>query len=122
MDQKNNKPNRPPQDGSKKPKNLLITLIITLGVVLLISSIYNIVSTSQYTETSYSDFRAAMDAGNLSEVELQADRIIYMTKEEANKPASQQKACYTGLPSYADTLTLMEELYDMDELLHFAHV
>ena len=112
MDQKNKKPNRPPQDGGKKPKNLLITLIITLGVVLLISSIYNMVSTSQYTETTYSDFRAAMDAGNLSEVELQADRIIYMTRDEASKPASQQKACYTGLPA-GNALALADELVGM---------
>ena len=33
---------------------------------------------------------------------IQSDRIIYMTKEEAGKPAAMQKACYTGLPGGGD--------------------
>ena len=44
------------------------------------------------------------------EVELQYDRIIYLTAEEAAKPAANQKACYTGLPSGADTMALADTL------------
>ena len=36
-----------------------------------------------------------------------------MTKEEAKKPAAQQKACYTGLPSGGNTMELAEELDNM---------
>ena len=50
-----------------------------------------------------------MDKGNLSEVEIQADRIVYMTKEEAAKDPSQQRACFTGLPS-GNILELADEL------------
>ena len=49
------------------------------------------------------------EAGNLEEVEIQYDRVLYMTKEEAAKPASDQRACYTGLPN-GDILTLAREL------------
>ncbi|MBQ2383720.1 MAG: AAA family ATPase, partial [Oscillospiraceae bacterium] len=67
---------------------------------------------SRYNETDYNQFLEVMDAGELAEVELRADRIIYMSKEEAGKPASQQKACYTGLPSGGDTMELARELAD----------
>ena len=43
-------------------------------------------------------------------MEIQSDRIIYMTKEEAGKPAAMQKACYTGLPGGGDLIALSEEL------------
>ena len=94
----------------KKPKsNLLMTLIITAAIFLVISSIYSAISDSQYTETKFSQFVADWEAGNLDEVELRYDRIIYMTKEEAAKNADEQKACFTGLPS-GDILTLAREL------------
>ena len=103
----NPKPNGGPED--KKKSNLLVTLIITVAVVLLISSIYTAISNSQYTAATFSDFMAEWEAGNLAEVEIQYDRVLYMTKEEAAKPASDQRACYTGLPN-GDILTLAREL------------
>ena len=110
MDQKNNTPNKPNQDGDKRPKNSIwIALIITIGIVLLITSIYNMVRNSQYAEKPLSDFFAVMDAGQLAEVEIRYDRIIYMTKEEAAKDASQQQACFTGRPE-GDMLALSREL------------
>ena len=101
------KPKTGPED--KKKSNLLVTLIITVAIVLLISSIYTAVSNSQYTQTTFSDFVEEWEAGNLEEVEIQYDRVLYMTKEEAAKPASDQRACYTGLPN-GDILTLAREL------------
>lgn len=101
-------------DGDKRPKRyVILALVITLLLVLMINSIYSMVSNSQYQEASYTDFASAMQAGELAEVELHADRVIYMTKEEAAKEASRQKAYYTGLPVYSDTLELGQKLSDM---------
>ena len=95
---------------SQKPKSrALVTLLVTLAIVLVISSIYNAVRQSQYTETTFSDFMDAFESGQLSEVELHADRVIYMTREEAAKDARSQKACYTGLP-FGDILSLAREI------------
>ena len=94
---------------NKKPRNIWVTLIITVAIILLISWIYNAVVDSQYTKTTYSDFLSAMEKGELSEVELHYDRVYYLTKEEAAKPASQQKACFTGLPS-GNVMALAEQL------------
>ena len=106
---------RPPSSDKnnhgKHPKgNVIFTLVIAVAVVLIISFVYNAIADSKYTETTYNDFLKAMAEGNLAEVELQYDRIIYMTKEEAAKPAAQQKACYTGLPNGGDTMALAEKL------------
>ena len=107
----NNNNNDGRKPGGNRPKGSIGTaLLITLAIVLLVNWIYGSISKSQYTQTSFSDFLAAKDAGQLSEVEIQSDRIIYLTKEEASKPAAVQKACYTGLPGGGDLIALSEEL------------
>ena len=90
----------------QKPKgNIWGALLVTLALVLVISTIYNNVKQSQYTQTTFSDFMTAYEQDNLAEVEFHTDRVIYMTKEEAAKDAREQKACYTGLP-FGDILAL----------------
>ena len=106
MDPKRNDPPKKPEGDDKKPKNIWMTIFISVAILLAVISIFNMVSNSQYTETTYSDFVDAMNAQNLEEVEIKHDRIIYMTKEEAAKPAGAQKACFTGLPAGSDTLAL----------------
>ena len=106
-----NNPNNGKKPEGDRPKGSYFTpLMIALILVLLFSWIMNTVEKSQYTETTLSDFFEAKNAGQLAEVELRYDRILYMTKEEAAKEASRQKACYTGLPSGGDMMALAEEL------------
>jgi len=100
-------------DGKKPKLSIWATLLITVIIVLIVGMIYNAIAGSQYTETTYTDFLDAMEKGELVEVEIQYDRILYMTKEEAAKPASQQKAFYTGLPTGGDMTALAEKLDDM---------
>ena len=106
----NNNNNGRKPDGNRPKGSIGTALLVTLAIVLLVNWIYGSISKSQYTQTSFSDFLAAKDAGQLSEVEIQSDRIIYMTKEETGKPAAMQKACYTGLPGGGDLIALSEEL------------
>ena len=122
MDPNNN--NAPKKNGpeNSKPKwSIWGALVITVAIILLISSLFNTISKSQYTATTYTDFRQAMLAGQLVEVQIQPDRLVYMTREEAAKPAASQKAFYTGLPAGGDLLALSNELYEMgvvvDELI-----
>ena len=106
-----NNPNNGKKPEGDRPKGSYFTpLMIALILVLLFSWIMNTVEKSQYTETTLSDFFEAKDSGQLAEVELRYDRILYMTKEEAAKDPARQKACYTGLPSGGDMLALAEEL------------
>ena len=108
-DSHQNGPRKP--DDNKNPKNnLWVKLMIAVAAVFIISSIYNMINASQYNQTTWSDFRNAMAAGEIVEAEIQYDRIIYLTREEADKPASQQKACFTGLPTTYNQMELADEL------------
>ncbi len=103
-------PKKPEGD---RPRNYITPLLIALVLVLAFSWISNAVEKSQYTETTISDFLTAKENNELAEVELRYDRILYMTKAEAAKDASVQKACYTGLPTGGDLMALAQELVDM---------
>ncbi len=103
----NNNNNKP--DGKKPRSHFLTLLVLSLALVLLFSGIYNAIKGSQYTQTTYSEFLDAMENDLLAEVEIRSDRIVYMTKEEAAKDPSEQKACYTGLPN-GNTMELAEKL------------
>ncbi len=111
MEPNRNTPKKDPGN-DKRPKNIWITILITVAIVLIISLVYNSVSNSRYTQTTYSDFLTEMENDNLSQVELQSDRVLYLTREEAAKPAQDQKACYTGLP-LGDAMELAERLHAM---------
>ena len=103
-----------PKKTDKKPKgNIWVTLIISVAIILLISTVFNFIRNSQYTEKSLSDFLAAMDNDELAEVEIQVDRIIYLTKEEKAKQPIEQEAFYTGRPGNLDVMALARELHDM---------
>ena len=110
----NNSPNRNPGDDKRPKNNKWVALLIALAVALVFSWLFNAVQSSKYTETTYDEFRATMLAGELAEVEIQyaRGRIVYMTKEEASKDRSQQKACFTGLPS-GNHMELANELSAM---------
>ncbi len=108
MDTNQNQPPKKP-DGKRPKGSIWITIMVTVAIVLIISVVYNAISKSQYTQTTFSDFMKEAQNDNLDEVEIHYDRVLYMTKEEAAKPPRQQKACFTGLPS-GDVLSLAREL------------
>ena len=113
MDNSRNNPDKSPKEDGKKPKSLITSLIITAVIILVFTMVYNMIVSSRYTETTYNQFAHEMEKGNLAEVEIRNDRIIYLTKDQATLPAGQQKAYYTGIPLGADTLALGNQLLDM---------
>lgn len=105
-----NDPNNQKPGGNRPKGSFFTPLMIALILVLLFSWVMNTVEKSQYTEKTWSDFIAAKDAGQLAEVEIRYDRILYMTKEESQKDPSRQKACFTGVPAGGDLMALATEL------------
>ena len=106
-DKNHKNPKKPEGD---RPKGSYITpLMIALALVLVFSWVSNVVEKSQYTETRWDEFVEAKENGQIAEAEIRTDRILYMTREEAAKDPSQQKACYTGLP-VGDHMGLADEL------------
>ena len=113
-------PNQPNGNGNNSPNNdkqprrsIWMPLIITVGIVLLLSTAFNLINNSRYTETTYTHFREVMLSGELRKVEIHPDRLVYMTAEELEKPTAAQKAFFTGLPSGGDLIALSNELTDM---------
>jgi len=108
LDPKKNENEKEPN--GKKPKSIWLALVITIAIVLVVSMAYNTLSRSQYKEVDYNDFATAMENGDLVEVELQYDRIVFLTRQEEEKPSAQRKACFTGLPQGGDMLALADKL------------
>ena len=119
MDNSHNNPDKSPKEDGKKPKSLITSLIITAVIILVFTMVYNMIVSSRYTETTYTQFAQEMEKGNLAEVEIRNDRIIYLTKDQATLPAGQQKAYYTGIPLGADTLEMGNQLLDMGVKVKF---
>ena len=104
----NNNKNKP--DGKKNRPSLLLIFLISVAVVLFVSMMGDAIADSKYEKKSYDEFLAMWQEGQLAEVEFQGDRIVFLSREEAEKPARDQKACVTGLPSGGDTMTLSAQL------------
>ena len=119
MDNSRNNPDKSPKEDGKKPKSLITSLIITAVIILVFTMVYNMIVSSRYTEATYTQFAQEMEKGNLAEAEIRADRIIYLTKDQAALPAGQQKAYYTGIPLGADTLEMGNQLLDMGVKVKF---
>ena len=79
MDPNRNDPNRKSPQGpeGEKPKtNGWVALTIAILVVLAFSTLFRNISNSQYTQTTWSDFRTAVSEDNLTEVKIHHDRVI----------------------------------------------
>ena len=110
-DPNKNNPGQQPENGKPKSSGWVM-LTVCLLAALAVYSIFNVVGNAQYTKKTWTDFRTDMTSQNISEAIIYSDQIIYLTKEEAAKPADDQKACYTGLPSNTDLIALANELAD----------
>ncbi len=107
------KPGRPPEnrDGEgKQPKTILTLIIVALIFTILINSIYENIANSQYEQITYNQFTQLLDENNVAAVEFQSDRILILTREEAQKSARQQTIYYTGLIPNLELNDLTDEL------------
>ena len=105
----NNDPNgKKPQDN--KPQNgddgrqgrrIVFLMVAALIATLLINSVYTSIANAYLSEIPYNEFQEYLDKDEIAELEFQSDRIVILTREEAKKPAAQQRMYYTGIiPNY----------------------
>ncbi len=110
---RNRSNNRDQNPNGKRPKgNIWVALLITVIIVIIIGTVYSYIVKSSYVEKTYDEFISSMEQYELVRVEIQSDRIIYITKEESARPITQQKAYYTGLPSGGDAMALFDRIID----------
>ena len=73
MDQNQQPPKKDPNE-EKRPKNIWITILITVVIILIITSVYSAISGSRYKEVTYSDFQSEMAANNLNLYTIMTER------------------------------------------------
>ncbi len=114
-EQRNNTPNGQNKKGGSTPaKPKLFPLIITAIVLFLImNGISSLISNSSQRPKTYTEFMDYLQNGQIAQVEFSADRITFLTKEEAAKDERQQINYYTGLITNTDNTQLVRQLRAM---------
>ena len=103
-DPKGKKPqDNKPQDGDdgREGRRIVFLMVAALIATLLINSVYTSIANAYLSEIPYNEFQEYLDKDEIAELEFQSDRIVILTREEAKKPAAQQRMYYTGIiPNY----------------------
>ncbi len=95
-DPKRNKPPQEDPDG-KRTKSIIIMIAIALIFTMVINLIYTSISSASLEQISNTEFQQLLESHQVVQVEFRSDRILILTKEEAEKERSKQKVLYTGL-------------------------
>ncbi len=109
----NNQDNRNKKNGRESRDPLrtgLPLLALAVVIVLLFNWVYNSITAAQLEEKSYSDFLTMVQNNQLAEVQFQTDRVLFITKEEANQPGAAQTIYYTGLITGTDNTALVYKM------------
>ena len=86
-------------DNQNRPKlnSLLPIILLAVIFVLFINLLVDGYTSSKTEEIKYDEFQEMLEKDEISEVQIQSDRILILTKEEAEKDEAEQKFLYTGL-------------------------
>ena len=112
-DPKKNHSGRDPQndpDQSKRTKSILTMVVVALVFTVIINLIYTSISNSYLQQITYTEFTDMLEAGQVQAVDIDTDRFLILTKEEAEKPAAKQIIYYTGRAADWDYSELAAEL------------
>ena len=103
-DPKGKKPqDNKPQNGDdgRQGRRIVFLMVAALIATLLINSVYTSIANAYLSEIPYNEFQEYLDKDEIAELEFQSDRTVILTREEAKKPAAQQRMYYTGIiPNY----------------------
>ena len=102
---------KPPQEDpeGKRTKTILTMVIAALVFTIVINMVYTAISNSYLKQVTYSEFCQMAASHAIQEVEIQTDRLLILTKEEAAKDVSKQTVYYTGMFA-TDEKTLADDL------------
>ena len=113
QDPKQNRPghgNQNEPDHSKRTKSILIMVVVALAFTIIINLVYTSIANSYLKQITFTEFQTLLDEGKVDSVDIDTDRFLILTKEEAEKPDAKQIIYYTGRPTSMDLWPLMEEM------------
>ena len=107
----NNNSGKKPEDNNRSPfKRLLPAILLALVLTLLFNSVQSSIASAHKKEITYTEFVAMADKQELSEVTFTTDRILILTKTEAEKPKNERITHYTGIIKNVDLTDLVTQL------------
>ena len=113
QDPKQNRPghgNQNEPDHSKRTKSILIMVVVALAFTIIINLVYTSIANSYLKQITFTEFQTLLGEGKVDSVDIDTDRFLILTKEEAQKPEAKQIIYYTGRPTSMDLWPLMEEM------------
>ena len=113
QDPKQNRPghgNQNEPDHSKRTKSILIMVVVALAFTIIINLVYTSIANSYLKQITFTEFQTLLDEGKVDSVDIDTDRFLILTKEEAEKPEAKQIIYYTGRPTSMDLWPLMGEM------------
>ena len=96
-------------DNQSKLNTLIPIAVFAVIFVLLINFLYNSYANSMMEEIKYNEFMEMLENDEISEIEIQSDRILILTKEEAQHEEGQQRIYYTGLVNDTELIPLLKD-------------
>ena len=105
------KPGNQQGDGGRSPiKKYLPIIVLALIFTLLINSVTSTLSQAHKKEITYTEFLNMVDKGEVSEVQFTSDRIVIITRDQAEVAESKRITYYTGLIKNVEYTDLVAEL------------
>lgn len=109
MNQKTNNQGNTPEKPSPYRKIFPI-ILIALVLTLIYNSLQTTISSAHKKEITYTEFLELVDQQKVSEVTFTSDRILILTKEQAEKSKNERITNYTGLINNVDMTELVNTL------------
>ncbi len=113
MNKDQNRPGREPQndpDHSKRTKSILTMVVVALVFTVIINLVYTSIANSYLQQITNTEFFELLESGQVQAVDIDTDRFLILTKEEAQKPSGKQIIYYTGRATDWDYSALAAEL------------
>lgn len=104
-------------NNENKPKiSFLPVVLLAIVFVLLLNFLYDSYAESMMEEINYNEFIEMLQNNEVAEVELQADRILILSREMAEVEDSQRIIYYTGRITSMDAslVALLESIPELD--------
>ena len=113
MNNDQKRPGREPQndpDHSKRTKSILTMVVVALVFTVIINLVYTSIANSYLQQITNTEFFELLESGQVQAVDIDTDRFLILTKEEAQKPSGKQIIYYTGRATDWDYSALAAEL------------
>ena len=113
MNNDQKRPGREPQndpDHSKRTKSILTMVVVALVFTVIINLVYTSIANSYLQQITNTEFFELLESGQVQAVDIDTDRFLILTKEEAQKPSGKQIIYYTGRAADWDYSALAAEL------------